>query len=316
MAVHGSQSAYKVEPYSTGAYSVGEGPHWDYTTDTLYFVDSWSTHFYHEDHHTSPAKLDSYNATDPATIVIPYADSNHHLLVSVRNKLVKYDTTTRTAAPVAELAHERKEKFNDGKCDAMGRLWIGTTSDPMDPTIKGGLYKLQHDQLSQMATGFTMANGLAWSPDNTRLYLIDSGDLKIYVFDFELKNATLTNMRVFVDLIANPDFPDVVAGPVPTGPDGMTVDKSGNLWVSIFNGGRIVSINPKTARVEQSIPVPSLCTTTPIFGGQALDQMFVTTCMLYQDMIKYPNSGKVFRITSDEPGFWGARHASHFNPDI
>ncbi|CAG2103299.1 unnamed protein product [Medioppia subpectinata] len=286
----------------TVASTIGDGPHWDYKTNTLYFTDSFTRNFYHEDDHLSPRKLDKYSAADLVTIAIPYEDSDHHLLVSVRNKLVKYDTTTRTAAPVAEL----KQRFNDGKADAMGRLWIGTMADEN----KGGLYKLEHGRLEQMATGFTLANGLAWSPDNTRLYLIDSGDLKIYVFDFDLKNGTATNIRVFVNLNKNPDFPDVVM------PDGMTVDKSGNLWVGLFTAGRVVKINPETARVEQSIPVPALFTTTPIFGGESLDQMFVTTGMLGQNMTQYPNAGKVFRITSDEPGFRGSRHASHFNPNI
>ena len=29
-------------------------------------------------------------------------------------------------------------------------------------------------------------------------------------------------------------------------PDGMTIDVEGNLWVAIFNGGRIVNINGQT----------------------------------------------------------------------
>lgn len=33
-------------------------------------------------------------------------------------------------------------------------------------------------------------------------------------------------------------------------PDGMTIDANGNLWVAMFNGKRIVSIDGKTGQFE------------------------------------------------------------------
>ena len=48
------------------------------------------------------------------------------------------------------------------------------------------------------------------------------------------------NKRVFIDLKGNPDFRENEV------PDGMTIDKSGRLWVGLYGGGRVVQINTST----------------------------------------------------------------------
>jgi gluconolactonase len=50
----------------------------------------------------------------------------------------------------------------------------------------------------------------------------------------------LGNKKVFVDCEGNPDFK---SGEYP---DGMTIDKNGNLWVALYGGGRVVQINSET----------------------------------------------------------------------
>lgn len=83
-------------------------------------------------------------------------------------------------------------------------------------------------QAAVVADDFIRPNGLAFSPDERRLYVVDSaagagGSSHIRVF--EVVNGTrLTNGRVFADF-------------KPGTPDGIRVDIGGNLWCSYGWGG-------------------------------------------------------------------------------
>ena len=86
-----------------------------------------------------------------------------------------------------------------------------------------GVYRLDdHGQLKLLTKDLTQPNGLAFSPDGKRLYIDDSEQRNIRVYDF-LPDASLGNGRIL--------------GEEPGGkgdgvPDGMKVDKSGNIFVT------------------------------------------------------------------------------------
>jgi gluconolactonase len=68
---------------------------------------------------------------------------------------------------------------------------------------------------------FTQPNGLCFSPDETRLYINDTDQANIRVFDVE--GGKLKNMRVFASGIADEAQPG-------RRPDGMKCDALGNIW--------------------------------------------------------------------------------------
>ena len=55
----------------------------------------------------------------------------------------------------------------------------------------------------------------------------------------------LDNKTVFFDFNKNPDFAENVL------PDGMTIDKNGNLWVACFNGAKVINICTKTGKFSK-----------------------------------------------------------------
>lgn len=102
---------------------------------------------------------------------------------------------------IAEVAPELngKERFNDGKVDALGRLWIGTLLNAQDGSVvpgAGSLYRLDMNgkkgNFTKMSSNFTLSNGMAWNDDNTLMYFNDSEDRKTYVFDFDLPSGSLS----------------------------------------------------------------------------------------------------------------------------
>lgn len=74
---------------------------------------------------------------------------------------------------------------------------------------------------------FSMPNGLCFSPDERRLYINDSEQANVRVFDLK-DNGDLTNPRLFAEGIKDPAIPGE--------PDGMKCDEKGNLWVTAPGG--------------------------------------------------------------------------------
>ncbi len=42
----------------------------------------------------------------------------------------------------------------------------------------------------------SLSNGIAWSPDNTKMYFIDSTKRLIYSFDFEINTGNVSKFEV------------------------------------------------------------------------------------------------------------------------
>ncbi len=54
-------------------------------------------------------------------------------------------------------------------------------------------------KVTKQLSDITISNGIGWSPDNRTMYYIDSTPKKVYAFDFDESEATISNQRVLVD---------------------------------------------------------------------------------------------------------------------
>ncbi|MDI9232375.1 SMP-30/gluconolactonase/LRE family protein [Limnohabitans lacus] len=160
-------------------------------------------------------------------------------------------------------------RFNDGRCDASGRLWVGTMV--MDMSLAsdlGGLYCLDERGLTgPHVTGLLTPNGLGFSPDGRTLYLSDSHPTvqKIWAFDLDAATGHLRNQRLFVDMN---DWPGR--------PDGAAVDARGHYWICGNDAGQIHDFDAQgqwCQSLSVPMPKPSMCA----FGGAKLDQLLVTS---------------------------------------
>jgi gluconolactonase len=130
-----------------------------------------------------------------------------------------------------------------------------------------GIYRLSPDRgtLSLLISHFVIPNGLAFSPDESVLYINDSRRRLIAAFDV-LPNGTLARQseRVFADL----------SGPEPGGPDGMKVDIAGNVYCG--GSGGIWIIDPKGKKLGRIVHgEPN--TTNMAFGGDDWKTLYFTT---------------------------------------
>ena len=90
-----------------------------------------------------------------------------------------------------------------------------------------GVYRLdERGEVRLLTKELTQPNGLAFSPDSKRLYVDDSKQRNIRVYDFS-PDGTLKNGRI---------FGDEPGGKGDGVPDGMKLDRDGNLFVTGPNG--------------------------------------------------------------------------------
>jgi sugar lactone lactonase YvrE len=154
-------------------------------------------------------------------------------------------------------------RINDAKCDARGRLWVGTLTSNFEP---GGaaLYRIDPDgSVTAAVRGVTLANGLDWSPDGTTFYFVDSFTRSVDAFDFDLDTGALNNRRTVVTLQSGV-------------PNGMTVDRDGTLWVAATGGGNVQAYSPSgelLSQVEIGTPGATSCA----FGGTDYAHLFITS---------------------------------------
>ncbi|NTF89909.1 SMP-30/gluconolactonase/LRE family protein [Agrobacterium rhizogenes] len=129
------------------------------------------------------------------------------------------------------------------------------------------VYRLdpETDAMEIVVDDFGQPNGLAFSPDETKLYVADSAsshDINaprhIRVFDV-IGGRTLANSRVFCD--------------IDTGlPDGFRVDVAGNVWTSAGDG---VHCFAPDGTLLGKIKVPQTVSNLT-FGGPRRNQLFIT----------------------------------------
>lgn len=211
------------------------------------------------------------------------------------------DIKSGSTVPIAAPPGIAGRRFNDGKCDPAGRFWAGTLA--LDATPNGGaLYRLDLDgTLHEVERGFHICNGLGWSPDGTRFYLIDSGARRIYAYDFEAESGSISNKTILAEFDGGDGSPD-----------GMAIDSEGYLWCAFWDGWSVRRIAPDSS-IDREIRLPVPRPTSCAFGGPDLRTLYVTSARIRlsaSQIAAAPLSGSVFSIDvgvagSPVPSFGG-----------
>jgi sugar lactone lactonase YvrE len=183
---------------------------------------------------------------------------------------------------LGELWTDTHVRMNEGGCDPDGRFYCGSMAYDQRPGA-GALYRLDpDDSVHVVLENVTISNGLEWSPDGSLAYYNDTPTQRVDVFDYDGESG-LTGRRPFAEIPAE-------AG----GPDGLTVDEEGGVWVALYGGGAVRRYNPEGV-LDEVIEVPAEQVTACTFGGSNLDQLFITTSREGLGGGDDPLAGSVFR---------------------
>jgi sugar lactone lactonase YvrE len=162
---------------------LGEGAFWNQRENLLWWID------------IEKGLLHKYNPVDGTDkeykmgrrigTVVP--SESGKALVALEDGLNFFDPATGDFSFIADPdAGIPDMRYNDGKCDPSGRLWVGGMGMGRDSRNKASLYRLDHDlKTNKMLDSITCSNGICWSPDKTKMYYIDTPTMKVRVFDYD-----------------------------------------------------------------------------------------------------------------------------------
>ena len=190
----------------------------------------------------------------------------------------KTDDDLNVSVIVDQYAGKKLNSPNDVCVKSDGTIWFtdppyGILSDYegyLGEQEYGGCFVFKYDpklkKLDVMTKNLNRPNGIAFSHDEKKIYIADTGeDIKcLYVFDIE--NEKITNQKLVYDF--KPFFSD-----------GFRCDKDGNIWTSA--GKAIKCFNPDNELIGQ-ILVPELVSNLE-FGGREGNILYITaTSSLYK----------------------------------
>lgn len=291
----------------TSPIALAEGPHWDSSTNTLYYINfkGNTVHSFKPDENKSATATVDNGEISPS-FIIPVEGQKGKFLISDKNKnniyTINWDGKSPTIPDPQFIASiEPKDgptHINDGKADPAGRLWTGTmgkeiSGQPGEFEIeKGGLFSYSGGKVTNHLSKITLSNGLAWSLDKSKFFYIDSLKYRVDVYDYDLKSGQISNQNIVFDLKKN-NIPGI--------PDGMTVDAEGKLIIAVFGGGVVLRVDPNSGELLAKIQIPVPQVTSVAFGGKNYEDLYVTTANIYatpESVKLYPDAGCVYRLTN------------------
>lgn len=211
-------------------------------------------------------------------------------LLALCSGLAVLDLATGRIERCAQAPYDAASgRFNDGRCDRAGRFWVGSLRD----SGPGGaaLYRYDERGLVEQVGGIGQANGIAFSPDDSRLYHADTAARTIYAYRYDVATGAIAERRVFARVTAGK-------------PDGAAVDVEGCYWSACHGAGRIRRYRPD-GTLDREILLPVSQPTMPAFGGVDLDTLFVTSERHGLDaaqLAKEPLAGGIFCIEAGVRG--------------
>jgi sugar lactone lactonase YvrE len=213
-------------------------------------------------------------------------------VVALRSRVVLFDpvsgvTTDLTGA----LGQPETVRLNDGKVGPDGCFWVGGRDESPAKTAEAPLWRITPEgRAERKAEGYQTANGLAWSPDGTRMFHTDSRQAFIDLWDFDAATGAISNRWRIATLTDAEGRPD-----------GGATDADGNYWSAGTSAACLNRFSPAgklLGKVALPVPGPSM----PCF---AEDWVYVTTLRGGRDaavLAANPTMGGLFRFRAPVAG--------------
>jgi sugar lactone lactonase YvrE len=264
---------------------LGEGSLWDVKRKVILWIDIIRG----EIHEYSPQLKGHRTIAVNQMIGTVAVCTDGNFVVALKNG---FGFVNRETGEVTMIANPESgipgNRFNDGKGDPAGRFWAGTMSHTDEPE-KGSLYMFGTDHsVVKKIDKVSISNGMAWSADYKTFYYIDTPTHTVAAYNYDISTGEITGKRIIIN-VAKEDG----------SPDGMTIDAKGMLWICHWDGWQITRWNPNTGEKLLSIPMPVARVTCCTFGGDNLEDLYITTAsrgLTDEQLANQPLAGSLFVI--------------------
>ncbi len=217
------------------------------------------------------------------------------LVVALRHRIALFDPADGTLRTLHDIEPDQPgNRFNDGKCDPQGRLWVGS----MDLACRaptGSLYRVTNDAVAcAWRHNFPVNNGPAWSPDGRTMWMNDTARNVVFRADFDPAAGSLSHAAPWLRFAEGDGYPD-----------GMTTDRDGRLWIAHWAGGCVTCHAPDDGRELARLPLPTSNITNVAFGGDDLRTLYITSAateLTPGQREREPLAGALFAAGTDAVG--------------
>ena len=247
---------------------LGESPVWDVEGGMLYWVDGTGRRKGKHNIFRLNPRTGQFNSR-----LIPDHDigalalrQNGGLILAVDDGFYFYDFDDGNLELIQMIEQDlSRTRLNDGKVDRRGRFIAGSMDDQEELDICG-LWRLDPDlSVTKIGSEIICTNGPSWSPDDKVFYITCTFKDTMWAYDYDIDTGTISNRREFAST-------KEMAGVC----DGSTVDADGCIWTAELVSGDIVRRTPD-GKEERRIGMPVKNVTSVMFGGDNLDEIYVTS---------------------------------------
>lgn len=254
-----------------------EGPCWDKSSETLYFVSIKSDTVFALDVNTG--RITSYPTSGPVGCAVV---RDGKLLTAEKSGIFETDMNTLEKRFVTHVYDDPVYRYNDGKTDPKGRFFVGTIGDTKRMENKCALYRVNSDgSYDLVIDNATVSNGLGWSSDGKTMYYIDTPTHKVRRYDYDIESGT-------------PTFRDTFAVIEDGVPDGMCVDVDDTIWVAHWGGGKVSHWDTLGGKRMGEIELPVKNVSSCCVGGKDDRYLYITTAK--SDDESETLAGGLFRV--------------------
>lgn len=273
------------------SFDLAEGPFWDPIRERLLWVDiNEGTVFVgalNLDGTISINERVSFASTVGAVAV---SDSGDWVVAGGEELLVRTaDGRMRAGARI--LPSDSGSRLNDGKPDPSGRFVVGSLRLVGSSTSERLALVQPDGSVEQIDDDLTLSNGLAWSPDGSIFYNVDTERRVVFARSYDPVSGATGPRSTVVTL--DDGYPD-----------GMCVDAHGHLWIAVWGLGQVRRYAP-SGELDRVIDVPAPRPSCVAFAGPELSTLVVTTAtqgLKSAELAESPLSGRLFTL---DPGVRG-----------
>ena len=201
---------------------------------------------------------------------IPAQDESKLLVVMEGGAYLLDKETGEFSLIVNPEPHKPQNRYNDSRVDARGRIFMSSVAKTYaTPDFKedhtGTFYMVEKDgKVSIVEEEIIQYNGIVWTADNTKMYVVDTWNATLLSWDYDLDKGPVGKSRIVLD------FKEQFGTP-----DGLCIDEEDSIYVTHWSGK--ISIWDKDLKLKEQVqfPVEQVCCGG--FGGKDMKDLYVAT---------------------------------------
>jgi len=183
-----------------------------------------------------------------------------------------------------DLSSQWSFPANDMLIDDQGTIWVGGYgfNPETDTPQSSSLARFRNGQLDFPAPTFIFPNGIA-QLDADHLVVAETFADRLAILKIHSGGNVEEQKRIQLSQGATPD--------------GLTVDREGQIWVASAYGETVLKINPQTEVIERAIEIPGRGVFDCTFGGPDMQTLFIATSDADESRALIDLPGEILALT-------------------